>query len=57
MIWSSEAMKAGLNMPKQDIGEMTEEELKEFRNQFDPDSMGFDGVEGVDEDGNETENN
>lgn len=28
---------------------MTEEELKAFRTSFDPDEMGFDGTEGVDE--------
>jgi len=29
--------------------EMTEEELKAFRTSFDPDEMGFDGTEGIDE--------
>lgn len=30
---------------------MTEEELKAFRTSFDPDEMGFDGTEGIDEEG------
>lgn len=29
------------------VSKMTEEELKEFRNSFDPDSMGFSGEECV----------
>lgn len=29
------------------VGSMTEEELKEFRNSLDPDSMGFFGEESV----------
>ena len=37
-------MKDGPNKP---IDQMTDEELKEFRNSKDPDSMGFDGKEGV----------
>lgn len=41
---SSEAHKKGLNPPKP-IKDMTPEELKAFRNSFDPDSMGFDGQE------------
>jgi len=44
MEWSSEAHKAGI-VPKKKPEEMTKEELKEFRNSFDPDSMGFDGHE------------
>lgn len=48
-MWSSEAIKAGI-MPPKPIEEMTPEELKEFRNSFDPDTMGFDGKEGCDED-------
>ena len=47
-MWSSEAIKAGM-MPPKPIEEMTPEELKEFRNSFDPDMMGFDGKEGFDE--------
>lgn len=31
------------------VSEMTEEELAEFRNSFDPDEMGFDGKEGVED--------
>lgn len=55
---SSEAKKAGLPEPGKPVEEMTGEELKAFRTSFDPDSMGFDGEEGVDEeegtgDGNE----
>ncbi len=46
---SSEAVKAGLQEPYRPVEEMTEEELKEFRTSFDPDMMGFDGAEGVDE--------
>jgi hypothetical protein len=42
--WSSEAQKAGIVPPKP-IEEMTPEELKEWRNSLDPDSMGFDGYE------------
>ena len=30
---------------------LTEEELKAFRTSFDPDEMGFDGTEGIDEEG------
>jgi hypothetical protein len=47
---SSEAKKAGLNEPVKDIDEMTEDELMEFRNSFNPDMMGFDGTEGIEED-------
>lgn len=32
------------------VSSMTEEELKEFRNSFDPDSMGFYGEESVEND-------
>ena len=45
---SSEAKKAGVLEPEKPVSEMTEEELKAFRT-FDPDEMGFDGTEGVDE--------
>lgn len=48
---SSEAKKAGLQEPEKPVEEMTEEELKAFRTSFDPDMMGFDGEEGVDEEG------
>lgn len=46
---SSEAKKAGVLEPKKPVSEMTEEELKAFRTSFDPDEMGFDGTEGIDE--------
>lgn len=45
----SEAKKARLNEPEKEIEKMTEEELKKFRTSFDPDMMGFDGEEGIDE--------
>ena len=41
-IFNSDATKAGKVLPKP-IEEMTEDELRDFRNSFDPDSMGFDG--------------
>jgi hypothetical protein len=44
---SSEAKKKGVT-PSKPIKEMTAEELKIFRNSFDPDSMGYDGKEGAD---------
>lgn len=44
MEWSSEAHKRNM-LPPKPINEMTDEELKEFRNSFDPDMMGFDGAE------------
>lgn len=34
---------------QKNVAEMTEEELAEFRNSFDPDEMGFDGKEGVED--------
>ena len=46
---SSEAKKAGLNEPVKNIDEMTEDELMTFRNSFNPDMMGFDGTEGIEE--------
>ena len=33
---------------------MTEEELKAFRTSFDPDEMGFNGTEGIDEEEDES---
>lgn len=51
MDFSSEALKAGLQVPDKPVLEMTEEELKAFRTSFDPDMMGFDGPEGADEKG------
>lgn len=45
---SSEAKKKGI-YPTKPIEEMTPEELKAFRTSLDPDSMGFDGQEGIDE--------
>lgn len=47
--FSSEAKKAGLQEPEKPVAEMRGEELKAFRTSFDPDSMGFDGAEGVEE--------
>lgn len=47
--FSSEAKKAGLQEPEKPVAEMSGEELKAFRTSFDPDSMGFDGAEGVEE--------
>ena len=52
---SIEAKKAGLNEPVKDIEEMTEEELMAFRNSFNPDMMGFDGTEGIEDDAAEQE--
>lgn len=46
MTYSSEAIKGGL-LPDKAVSEMTEKELFEFRNKFDPDFMGFDGKEGM----------
>lgn len=45
---SSEAKKKGI-YPSMAIEDMTPEELKSFRMSFDPDSMGFDGQEGIEE--------
>lgn len=47
--FSSEAKKAGLQEPEKPVAEMSGEELKAFRTSFDPDMMGFDGAEGMDE--------
>lgn len=47
--FSSEAMKAGMPGTEKEVSEMTAEELKAFRTSFDPDEMGFDGIEGIDE--------
>ena len=47
--FSSEAKKAGLQEPPAVPDDMTDEELKLFRTSFDPDRMGFDGVEGIDD--------
>ena len=47
--FSSEAKKAGLQEPPVVPNAMTEEELKLFRTSFDPDMMGFDGAEGIDD--------
>lgn len=46
--FSSEAKKAGLQVPQVPVDAMTEEELELFRTSFDPDMMGFDGAEGID---------
>lgn len=53
--FSSEAMKEGLQVPEKPVSEMSEEELKAFRTSVDPDMMGFDGTEGVDEEQEGTE--
>ena len=34
---------------QKNVSEMTEEELAELRNSFDPDKMGFDGEEGAED--------
>lgn len=47
--FSSEAKKAGLQEPPDVPDAMTEEELRLFRTSFDPDMMGFDGAEGIDD--------
>ena len=44
MQFSSEALKAGLTPPNN----ATQQEIDDFRNSVDPDSMGFDGQEGID---------
>lgn len=54
MTYSSEATKAGL-LPDKAVSEMTEKELFEFRNKFDPDIMGFDGKEGMEMEENESD--
>ena len=41
MLFSSEALKAGLIPPEN----ATQQEIDNFRNSIDPDSMGFDGQE------------
>lgn len=45
--WSSEVTKNPEDFDKinEAISKMTPEQLREFRNQFNPDDMGFDGVE------------
>ena len=53
MTYSSEIVKAGL-FPNKEVNEMTDKELFEFRNKFDPDIMGFDGKEGMEMEDNET---
>lgn len=45
----SEAKKIGI-VPHKSIEDMTEQELNEFRNSLDPDTMGFYGREGVEDD-------
>lgn len=35
------------HVPSKPISEMTPEEIAEFRNSVDPNTMGFDGKEGV----------
>ena len=53
MAYLSEAIKIGL-LPDKAVNEMTDKELFEFRNKFDPDIMGFDGKEGMEMEDNET---
>ena len=53
MAYSSEAIKIGL-LPDKEVNEMTDKELFEFRNKFDPNIMGFDGKEGMEMEDNET---
>ncbi len=53
MTYSSEIIKVGL-FPNKEVNEMTDKELFEFRNKFDPDIMGFDGKEGMEMEDNET---
>ena len=52
---SSEAKKAGVLEPEKPVSEMTEEELKAFRTSSDPDEMGFNGTEGIDEEEDESD--
>lgn len=54
MSWSSEAIKHSI-FPSKNMSAMTEQDWFEFRNQLDPDIMGFDGVEGYLVDDNEEE--
>lgn len=51
VIWSSEQTKTSedFNRINACISGLSEEQLKEFRRHFDPDSMGFDGVEFIGE--------
>ena len=42
-------METNLNFENMDFENMTEEERKAFRSQFNPDEMGFDGKEGVED--------
>ena len=48
-----EKTEAGKTTYKE-VNEMTDKELFEFRNKFDPDIMGFDGKEGMEMEDNET---
>ena len=48
MPFSSEAIKKGI-LPPKPVEEMTPEELKQWRNSLDPDAMGFDGAEHIEE--------
>lgn len=38
-----------INVYKSKLDEMDKEELKQYNNSFDPDMMGFYGVEGIDD--------
>lgn len=42
---------------KLDFENMSDEELKKFREQFNPDEMGFNGEEGINEEGEENASN
>lgn len=53
MTYSNEIVKAEL-FPNKEVNEMTDKELFEFRNKFDPNIMGFDGKEGMEMKVNET---
>ena len=52
MTYSNEIVKAEL-FPNKEVNEMTDKELFEFRNKFDPDIIGF-GKEGMEMEDNET---
>lgn len=47
--FSSEARKQNFQGLPKPIEDMTEEELYNFRNAFEADRMGFDGIEGTEE--------
>jgi hypothetical protein len=49
--WSSEAIKHGIT--GEETVNMTDTQLRDFRNSFDPDEMGFDGPEFIGDDTDE----